>query len=78
MAIKSNSDIIMIKIKNRDYALKVINKAYKVLSKCDIDDSVKRIISLKEKYKLNDNFKFNGCNIDSVNKDIVKINNMVA
>ncbi len=77
-AFKSNSDIIMIKVKNKDTALKIINKAYKILSKCDIDYSVKRIISLKEKYKLDDNLKFNGCDIDSVNKDIVKINNKVT
>lgn len=41
-----------------------------------IEDSFKRIIDLKEKYKLNDHL-VNGCNIAKVNKEIERINNLV-
>ena len=76
---KSGTDIILIKIKNKEDALKVINRAYKILiNDTKLDDSVMRIINLKKKYKLSDNVKYSGVDFERVNKQISKINNIVS
>jgi len=78
-AFSSGSDIILFKYNNGDE--KVINKIVDkvkngIIDISDINRSVDRIIKMKEKYKINDNIDFDGCNIVKINKEIDKINNI--
>ena len=77
----SGSDIYLIKIKNDKEAIKIIDKYIDYCynnSECMsmLDDSVKRIIRIKDKYNINDNIDYDGCKIDEINKEIDKINNL--
>ena len=75
---KSGTDIVLIKIKDRTNALRILKKAYRILmNDVRLDDSVMRIINLKNKYKLDDNAKINGINIDDINKKISRINDAI-
>lgn len=76
-AINSGSDIILMKIKNRNDAIKMIEKTINKINYDELDSSVSRIIKLKEKYKINDKIDFDGCIIEEVNKKIDKINSQV-
>ena len=77
----SGSDLYLIKIRNRDDVIRVIDK-YIDLCKIDnecmkmLDDSVDRIIRIKNKYNINDDINYDGCNVDDINKEIDKINEM--
>jgi len=76
-AFSSGSDIILFKYNNGDE--KVINRIVdKVnngkISIKDINNSVDRILKLKEKYKINDDIDFVGCNVEQINKEINSIN----
>lgn len=78
-ALISSNDILLIKIKNMDEGNKIINKYKEILlnnvwcSK-ELDNSVKRIISLKEKYDISDNFLFGNIKLSDINKEIDEIN----
>ena len=78
---KSLSDLYLIKIKNINDAIKIINKYINFCNK-DIecmnmlDDSVDRIIRIKDKYNINDGVDSIGCDIDLINKEIDNINKM--
>lgn len=79
-ALLSGSDIILVKIKNENDAINMISKGVKLASRDDVymkllNNSVDRIIKIKEKYKISDKI-FNGCNIDKINENIEKINKM--
>lgn len=76
-AINSGSDVILMKIKNRNDAIKVIKKTINTINSDKLDRSVSRIIKLKEKYKINDKIDFDGCNIEEINKKINIINSQV-
>jgi len=76
-AFSSGSDIILFKYNKGDE--KNINKIIDKVNKnkiniSDIDKSVERILKIKEKYNINDNIDFTGCDIDKINKEINKIN----
>lgn len=78
-AFLSGSDIILIKLGNKDK--NIIDKFLKIIKKDDkciemLDNSVKRIIKLKEKYNINDDISYEGCNIEQINREIDKINKM--
>ena len=80
-AFMSGSDIILVKIKNKNDAIKMIDKYVKLVNGDDesmklLDDSVKRIIKIKDKYNINDGISYDGCNIDEINKEIDRINNL--
>lgn len=77
----AGSDIILVKIKNEEEAIKLIDRYYKQVVNNDdltklLDDSVKRIICVKNKYDINDDISYDGCNIDEINKEIEEINRM--
>lgn len=76
----SGSDIILVKVKNkRD--MNIINKYMKIISDNEeymklLDDSIKRIVKVKEKYNINDDVSYIGCNIDEINREIDRINKL--
>lgn len=77
----SLSDLYLIKIKNSNDVIKIIDKYIDLCNKDDdcmkiLDDSVDRIIRIKNKYNVNDNIDYDGCNVDDINKEIDKINKM--
>lgn len=79
-AFKAGNDIICRKYYNEFYKYN-IKKIVKLVNKGDIDinqinDSVNRIIALKTKYLLTDNF-FSGCNIKDINTKIVNLNKKI-
>ena len=79
-AIKSHSDILLIKIKNSDDFNKIFNKYKKILKEIDcsqLNNSVKRIIKIKEKYKINDQVDYRDMDINEVNKTIDFINSKI-
>ena len=81
-ALKANSDIILIKIKNARDGYKVINKYKKILirdNECvkKLNDSVERIITIKNKYKIDDSTNNIGIDIEKINEEIDKINMVI-
>lgn len=78
-AILSDSDIILMKI--NENGRKTINKFIKLFSSNSeyiklVNDSFKRIVSVKDKYRISDDVLYDGCNVDDINKDIDKINDL--
>lgn len=78
----SGSDIFVVKINDRSN-IKLIENYMKFLGKHHeyidmLDDNVKRIIRIKNKYNVNDNISYSGCNISEINKKIDKLNNFVC
>ena len=79
-ALKSRSDILLIKIKNGEDFSKLFNKYKELLKKMnckELDSSVKRIINIKKKYKITDQINFDGIDIEEVNKIIDLINSKI-
>ena len=80
-ALISDNDILLIKIKKIIDGIKIITK-YKefLLNNFDynkkLDNNVKRIISLKEKYIINDEININGIKLSEINNEIDRINEM--
>lgn len=77
-AITAGSDIILVKIKENGNG-KFIDKYVKFLENNSdyvklLDDSVERIINIKNKYGVNDDISYTGCNVDEINKRIEKLN----
>lgn len=77
----SGSDIYLFKIKNEREALKIIDKYVKFVNENDeniklLDDSIRRIIKIKNKYNINDDVDYDGCNLDEINREIEKINEL--
>ena len=80
-ALMSLNDVLLIKIKNIQEGNKIINRYKEILLnniECskELDNSVKRIVSLKEKYKISDEIKFGNMELDEINKEIDRINEM--
>jgi len=80
-AFVAGSDIILIKIKDRgngiiDKCIKLTlnNPEYEKM----LDESVSRIIKIKNKYNVSDNVDYVGCNVNEINKEIVKLNKMCS
>jgi len=77
----SLSDLYLIKIKNENEAIRMIDKYIDLCNRDDdcikiLDDSIDRIIRIKNKYNINDYINYDGCNVDDINKEIDKINEM--
>lgn len=77
-AILSGGDIVLVKL--NDSGSKVIEKFVDLVENNEfyqkmIDDSINRIILVKEKYNINDDISYDGCNIDDINSQINEINN---
>lgn len=80
-AISSGSDIILVKA--NDNVLKFIQKYQKLISDNkdyikSLDESVERILKLKEKYNINDKPSQAKCDIDKINERINKINEICS
>jgi len=78
----SGSDIMLVKIKSKKEAIKLINKYIGYVNENEtyikmLDDSVKRIINVKEKYNINDNIDKINLDIDDINLEIDSINNCI-
>lgn len=78
-AIKSPSDIILVKIKDYNEGVNIISKYKKMLDENSelidkLEDNVKKIITYKEQYSINDNTNFEGVKIDKINQEIDKLN----
>ena len=74
-ALLAGNDIILTKIRNREDGINILNKAYRICKdNNELDESVNRIISIKEKYKIDDDISFDGVDVDKINKRIRKIN----
>ena len=77
-AILSDGDLILMKVSGKDK--KVIDKIISFVKKSNsediIDKSVERILSVKGKYKINDDMVNKDINITKINKEIEKINKM--
>lgn len=74
-ALKSSNDLLLIKIKKLKEGYKFINKYKKVHNYNELNTSVERILSVKKKYKINDNTDNLGVNIEEINSLIDEINN---
>ena len=75
--INSDSDIFLVKIKDKEEGIKIIKKAYKYANKDMLDNNIKRILNLKDKYKINDDINYNGIDIDKINKEIEEVNSKI-
>ena len=81
-AFLASSDIILVKIiNNKSYSM--IDKFIKLVKdnkeyERELDDSVRRIINVKEKYNINDNISGLGCDIALINEKIDKLNDSVC
>lgn len=78
----SPSDIILVKIKDFNEGMMIINKYTEILknnTECNnlLDNSVNKILKIKKKYNVNDNINYDGVDIDEINKIIDNINNKV-
>ncbi|MGG7097727.1 beta-N-acetylhexosaminidase [Clostridium sardiniense] len=77
-AINAGADIVLVchKYENIQTAINSIKKAVsdKVITEDRIDESVYRVLSLKEKYKLTDN-KINSVDVNEINKSITDVLN---
>lgn len=75
----SGSDIILVRNSNKHF--KMIEKCLNIVSKNKeyekiLDDSVCRILKLKEKYNVNDDISYVGCNVEEINKEIDIVNDL--
>lgn len=78
-AFTSGSDIILFKYNNGDEKIinKIVDKIKKgIIDIKDINSSVDRILKIKSKYKILDDYSKLGCDVVRINKEIDKINNM--
>lgn len=78
-ALKASSDIVLLKIKNVNEGFEIINKYKKILSKDNecvkkLNDSVNRVISIKNKYKISDSINDIVLDIEKINEEIDRIN----
>ena len=78
-AIKSCNDLLLVKIKNYNEGVRIIEKYKRIIVRDKkymdlLDESVFRILSVKDKYGINDNIDRLGINIDKINIEIERIN----
>lgn len=78
MIFKSDSDIILYKLRENS-KVKIMDKYVSFIKNNNeymdkLDNSVKRILDVKKKFKVNDDTKDLGLDIDLLNKEICKIN----
>ena len=80
--LKSDNDLILIKIKNVNEGIKIINKYKNILKDNQeynnkLDIYVNRIIDIKNKYGINDKINNNDIDINKINEEIDMLNNKV-
>lgn len=81
-AFLSGSDIILMKIVGKNTG-SIIDKFIKLVSSNSeymklVDDSVSRIIRVKDKYEISDDISYDRCNIDEINEEINKLNSLCS
>ena len=74
-ALKSSNDLLLVKINSVKGGAKFIEKYKKICNLKKLDESVERILKIKEKYHINDNVENLGMNIEEINEMIDNINN---
>lgn len=74
---KTDNDIFLIKVNNYEQAYKIIKKYENNYNMKNLNNSVDRILSVKEKYNINDNIDFDGLDIKVLNKKIKTLNKKV-
>ena len=80
--LKSDNDIILVKIKNYKEGYKIIEKYKKMLSKDkelkeNLDRHVDRIINVKNKFNISDKVNYKGIDIENINKKIDLLNKKI-
>lgn len=78
-AFEAGNDVIVFRF-NKEEEKRVVEKIIKEVQEGKIKEgrinrSVKRIIKMKQKYKISDESEITGINVDEINKDIQKIRN---
>ena len=76
-ALKAPSDIVLVKIKTYEEGKKILDKYKKLYQKERLDNTVKRILNVKDKYKINDKINYSGSDISKINDEIDRINDFV-
>lgn len=79
-AFLSGSDIILMKVASKNTCA-IIDKFIKLVSSNSecmklVDDSVSRIIKVKDKYEINDDVSYDRRNIEEINEEINKLNSL--
>ena len=76
-ALKSSCDMLLVKVKTYEEALSFINKYKEIYDKTDLNSIVKRVLCIKEKYKITDRINYKGLNLKKINNEIDRINKIV-
>jgi beta-N-acetylhexosaminidase len=76
-ALKAPSDIVLVKIKTYDEGKKILDKYKKLYQEQELNNTVNRIVSVKDKYNINDKINYSGSDIAKINKEIDRINELV-
>ena len=76
-----DADIYLFKIKKENEAVRIIDKYNKFIKNNDsykkiLDNSIKRIVDIKNKYDVNDDISYDGCIVDEINKEIDEVNKL--
>lgn len=79
-AFLSGSDIILMKISSKNTGA-IIDKFIKLVGNNSeymklVDESVRRIIRVKDKYEINDDVSYDKCNIKEINEEVNKLNSL--
>lgn len=80
-AFLSGSDVILFKYRNNDEKIikKIVNMVNdNILDINSINNSVERILKIKNKYHITDCVDHLGCNVDEINSEILDINNIYS
>lgn len=72
--LKSSNDIILAKIKNYKEGCKIINRYKNVFNNLELNESINRILEVKQKYNINDETSNLGLDIKEINKRIDEVN----
>ena len=73
-ALKGNNDLLLVKVNSVKQGSKFIEKYKKMCNLNRLDESVKRILRMKDKYKITDSVDNLGMNIEEINELIDEIN----
>jgi len=81
MAVVAGNDIILFRFKRSDEekSIRNIQRLVRIgkISEQRINQSVIRILDMKEKYEINDKKEINGCNIEQINNRIDVVNSFI-
>ena len=77
-AFKAGNDLIMVKYIPNDKIFEKVERAItkKKISEENLDESVKKILELKSKYKINDDLQIQKIDVEKYNERILEIRNL--